>query len=428
MACFRSRALHRLSATKVAKTVKSGYLADGGGLYLQTSPSATKSWIFLFKRDGRAREMGLGSLDSVSLAEARIKAAACRKQLAEGINPLEARRACLIEAQASANRSKTFSDCAQTYIAAHRGTWTNPKHAAQWTSTLAKYAEPVFGHMLVSNIDTNRVVEVLDPIWQTKPETASRVRGRIEAVLDWAKVKHYRDGENPARWRGHLDKLLAAPKRIKRSNHHAALPYKNLPSFMRELRKQRGIAARALELLILTGARTGEIIGSSPSEFDLETVLWTVPAERMKAKEMHRVPLSEDAANLVQALLVSAKGQFLFPGTKEGKSLSNMAMLKLLVRMKYTNMTVHGFRSTFRDWAAECTDHSREVAEAALAHAIGNKVEAAYRRGELLEKRRRLMDDWADYCSGKLSPPKRQSSARKNDKNALVSDLEEAVA
>jgi integrase len=396
-----SRSLHRLSALAVGKLSAPGYHADGGGLYLQVSASASKSWVFRFKLAGRAREMGLGPLHTITLADARSRAGECRKMLLDGIDPIEARNASRSRDQLDAAKSQTFDQCAAAYIKSHKGGWKNAKHASQWENTLATYVTPKFGKLAVQDVDTALVVQALEPIWQTKPETAGRVRGRIESILDWATVHKYRAGENPARWRGHLEKILPARAKVRQVEHHAALPYADIASFMTSLSEQAGSAARALNLLILTATRTNEAIGARRDEFDLTTSTWTIPPERMKGKRQHRVPLSAAAVSAVRAILESTKGDFLFPGSTKGKTLSNMAMLSTLKRMKRADLTVHGFRSTFRDWAAECTTYPNEMAEMALAHTVGDKVEAAYRRGDMFEKRRQMMDDWAGYCTGK---------------------------
>jgi len=373
--------------------------ADGAGLYLQISGDGerviAKSWIYRFTLRGRTREMGLGSATTFGLAEARTKAKECRQLLYDGIDPIDARKVEKARSVLETARAMTFKECAEKYIAAHKAGWRNAKHASQWNATLRTYAEPVIGKLAVQSIDTALVMKVLEPIWSTKSETAGRLRGRIEAILDWATVRGFRAGDNPARWRGHLDKLLPSKAKLRKVKHHAALPYADLPTFMAQLRKEEGVAARALEFLILTAARTGEVIGTMPSEIDGE--IWTIPVERMKAGKEHRVPLSKPALALLKKM--AADSVFVFPGGKIGKPLSNMAMLKLLERMGYPELTAHGFRSTFRDWAAECTTYPSEVAEIALAHAIDNKVEAAYRRGDLFNKRIALMNDWAEFCT-----------------------------
>lgn len=391
------RHLERLSAKAVANQRKPGYYCDGGGLNLQVSHSRTKSWIFRYTLAGKPREMGLGPEHDRSLAEAREAARECRRLLLAKIDPIEARDAKDAQAALAKARSISFGQCAESYIASHRAGWRSPKHADQWTNTLKTYAEPVIGALPIQDVDTTLVLKVLEPMWAKKPETASRLRGRIESVLDWATARGYRSGDNPARWRGHLDKLLPSLKKKLRVQHHPALPYGEIGAFMETLRAQEGTAARALEFLILTAARTGEVIGAKPGEFDPKKALWTVPAERMKAHKEHRVPLSPRAVTIVREML-EHKGEYVFPGGKEKQPLSNMAMLALLERMERDDLTVHGFRSSFRDWTAEQTNYPREVCEMALAHAVGDKVEAAYRRGDLFEKRRRLMLEWAKYC------------------------------
>jgi integrase len=389
------REVHRLSAKTVEKAKPPGYYCDGGGLYLQVSLTQSQSWIFRYTRTGRPREMGLGSARDVSLAQARAKAAEARRQLTEGVDPLAAREGRRNEERVRKAGTITFDECAKKYIAAHRASWKNDKHAEQWENTLDTYASPAIGVLAVGDVDTALVLRVLEPIWATKPETASRLRGRVEHILDYARVRGYRAGENPARWRGHLDKLLPSALNRKNRKHHAALPYDEIGTFLEKVRAQEGTAARALEFTILTAARTQETIGAKPEEIGAEKALWTIPAGRMKAGREHRVPLSPQA---LQVLKAQASGSYLFCGMKEGAPLSNMAMLELLRRMGRDDLTVHGFRSTFRDWAAECTAYPGEVCEMALAHAITDKAEAAYRRGDLFEKRRRLMADWAKYC------------------------------
>ena len=389
------RQVHRLSAKEVEKKRVPGYWCDGGGLYLQVSPSGTKSWIFRFSREGRAREMGLGSGLNVSLAEARAKAGDCRRLLADGIDPIEARAERSQKERLERVGTLTFSKCAARYIEANRAGWRNDKHASQWTNTLETYAGPVFGSLAVKNIDTSLVLRVLEPIWTKKPETANRVRGRMERVLDWARVMGYRNGENPARWRGHLDKLLPSALNRKTRKHHAALPYDELSAFLQSLRMQDSMTARALEFLILNVSRTGDVIGARADEVDLDKAVWTIPAARMKSGREHRVPLSTRAVEIAKA---QPREGYLFPGMREGEPLSNMALLELLRRMGRGDLTVHGFRSTFKDWASECTSYANEVSEMALAHAVSGKVEAAYRRGDLFEKRRALMREWEKFC------------------------------
>jgi integrase len=394
-----AREIGRLSAVALPK-LKAGVHPDGGGLYLQVTKGGARTWIYRFMLHGRAREMGLGPLHIVTLAEAREKARECRKLRHEGVDPIEARKAKRSEERLAAAKATTFRECAERYIEAHRAGWRNPKHAAQWPSTLATYGYPVFGDLPVQAIDVGLVTKALEPIWRTKPETASRVRGRIESVLDWATVRGYRKGDNPARWRGHLDKLLPARAKVRKVEHHAALPYVEMGDFIANLREQEGIAARALEFLILTATRTGEVIGARWDEFDLGEKLWIVPGARMKADKEHRVPLPGRALAIIEEMKVHRVNdhEFVFTGGRPRKPLSNMAMFKVLQRMGRGDLTAHGFRSSFRDWAAERTGFPHEVAEIALAHTVSDKVEAAYRRGDLFQKRRQLMEAWAKHC------------------------------
>lgn len=341
--------------------------------------------------------MGLGSASTFTLSEARDKALTCRKLCYEGIDPIEMRRGQRQEAALEAAKAVTFRACAEGHMEAHRAGWRNDKHANQWSATLATYAYPVFGDLPVQAVDTGLVMRVLEPIWTTKTETAVRLRGRIEAILDWAATRGYRRGENPARWKGHLQNLLPKRSKLRKVEHHAAMPFKDMPTFMKTLGKQPGIAAKLLEFTILTAARSGEARGARWSEIDLEAGIWIVPAERMKAGVEHRVPLSTAAL----AILVEVRGlddTFVFPRGRHGKPMSNMAMLALLRRMKLNDLTVHGFRSSFRDWASETTHFASEVVEMALAHTVESKVERAYRRGDLFEKRRELMQAWAEFC------------------------------
>ncbi len=393
-----SNALTSLSV----KNAKPGRHADGGGLHLLVKKSGARSWVYRFMLNGRSRDVGLGAaagLDAISLTDARDTAAALRLKVKAGIDPLEERdrkaAQALSEAQAAHVAGITFEAVAKAYIAANEGSWRNPKHRQQWRNTLATYVFPVIGEMPVGEIGTADVLTILEPIWQEKPETASRIRGRIETVLDAAKARGYREGENPARWRGHIAQILPARPRLTRG-HHKAMPYEAIPEFFGKLHQREAVAALALEFLILTAMRTSEVIGAQWSEIDLEKALWTIPAERMKAAKEHRVPLSPRAIEILEGVK-PFDSKWLFSGAKGGK-LSGMAMSMLLRRMKQ-DCTVHGFRSGFRDWAAECTGYAHEVCEMALAHVIGNKVEAAYRRGDLFEKRQRLMTDWALYCT-----------------------------
>ena len=388
----------KLAAVSLNK-LPNGWHSDGGLLYLLVRDNA-KSWVLRYtSENGRRVNMGLGSLTSVSLSRARELARELRSQLKDPLNPtdpLKERRASRKAKQLEAAKSITFETGAMTYLDAHRAGWSNPKHAQQWENTLRTYAFPVFGDLPINAVDTSLVMRCLETIWQTKQETASRVRGRIESVLDWATVRGFRSGENPARWRGHLDKLLAPRKKGK--NHFAALDFKSMPEFMKNLREREGHAARALEFAILTAARSGEVRGATWAEIDFDEKLWIVPSTRMKAGREHRVPLSDAAMSILKLMPKDPeKNDDLIFTSPSGGSLSDMALTAVLKRMKVAT-TVHGFRSSFRDWAAERTNHQGEVIEMALAHTVRNQVEAAYRRGDLLEKRRQLMDDWTNYC------------------------------
>ncbi|QIF09203.1 tyrosine-type recombinase/integrase [Ralstonia mannitolilytica] len=383
---------------KVAKTTEPGLYADGGGLYLQITKTGGKSWLFRYMRNGRARGMGLGPLHTISLADARNRALDCRRQLLDGVDPIDARDAERTTQKAAAANEVTFESCALAYINAHRAGWKNAKHAEQWANTLATYAYPVFESLPVAAINTALVMRVLEPLWTSKTETASRLRGRIESVLDWATVRGYRTGDNPARLKGHLDTLLPKRSRVQKVQHHKALPYADLAEFMTTLRAQEGAAARALELLILTATRTSEVIGAQWHEIDLDGAVWTIPARRMKMGKEHRIPLSNRAIAIIKAQQALQQDDYVFPGARYGRPLSNMAMLQLLERMDRKDITVHGFRSTFRDWAGETTNYPREVCEAALAHGIKDKAEAAYARGDLFQKRAKLMEDWSTFA------------------------------
>jgi len=389
-----ARSINKLSARKVETLEAPGRHSDGGNLYLSISANGGRRWVFIYRFSDKQREMGLGSASraGTSLARARESAAEARTALAAGLDPLEVRKTRM-----QAERTvPSFGEFADAYIETHRKSWRNDKHVAQWIMTLTTYCAPI-RTLPVDEVDTEAVVKVLQPIWDQLPETAKRLRGRIENVLDAAAVRGFRAGENPARWRGHLQNLLAKPKVLTRG-HHAALPYDKLPDFLMQLRVRHSLAARALEFTILTACRSGEVRSARWEEIDLDKKIWVIPAARMKAGREHRVPLSARAVAILTALNETRTGEFVFPGAAGGKPLSGMAMAMQLRRMKADDITVHGFRSTFRDWASEKTSFPHEVCEQALAHAIGNKTEAAYRRGDLFEKRRTLMDAWAKYC------------------------------
>jgi integrase len=368
------------------------------GVYLFADGDA-RSWIYRYTFNGRRRDHGLGRYADVTLAEARERAGELRKLVLAGVDPIQAKREGKEAARAAAMHAATFAKCVDAYLDAHAEAWRNAKHRAQWRSSLDTYTGKVLGPLNVAAIDTALVLRVLEPIWRSKTETASRLRGRIESVLDWATVRGFRHGDNPARWKGHLSELLPKRSKVARVKHHPALPYPQIGEFMEQLRAQDGIAASALAFAILTAARSGEVRGATWDEIDLAGKTWTVPAERMKAGRAHRVPLSESALAIVNAMDSQRLGSHVFPGAKEARPLSDMALTAVLRRMGRDNVTVHGFRSTFRDWAAECTSYPSHVVEMALAHTIGDKVEAAYRRGDLFEKRGRLMVEWAKFCA-----------------------------
>lgn len=398
MGTMMGKKAKELSALEVNRLSKAGMHFVGGvaGLALQVSGAGARSWILRKMIAGKRRDMGLGGFPDVTLAGAREKARQIRELVDQGIDPIEDRRAKRATLAAERAKAMTFAQCVTAYLDAHGDSWKNAKHRQQWANTLDTYANPIIGNLNVAAVDTGLVLKVLEPIWKTKTETASRLRGRIENILSWATVRGYRQGENPARWKGHLDKLLAARSKIQQVAHHAALPYAELGGFMADLAKMDGMGARALEFAILCASRSGEVRGATWDEIDLNAGVWIIPAERMKAKREHRVPLSSKAVSLLNTLARLDGTELVFHGTSG--QLSNMSLTAVLRRMNRGDLTAHGFRSTFRDWAAEQTAYPSEVVEMALAHTIGNKVEAAYRRGDLFDKRRRLMDDWAKYC------------------------------
>jgi integrase len=439
-----ARALERLNALQVKKLAIPGYYCDGGGLYLQVSKSGTKSWIMRYTLAGKSCEMGLGSYSTWTLAEARQRAIAQRKLLTDGINPMEARRAGLQQARKEEAKRRTFDECTEDCYESIKDEFKNLKHRQQWQNTLATYASPFIGAMYVADIETDDVLRVLQPIWKDKPETASRVRGRVERVLGWAIAAKLRPPINPARLKDNLQPLLG--KRNKKQDSHPALPYIQISEFLAELRQQPGVAARALEFTILTAARTNETVGAAWDEFDLTEGSWYLTAERMKMDYPHLVALSPRAAQIVEEMQDQKTCQYLFVGDKENEPMSNAAMAAVIKRMnekraaaglskwvdpkslkkpkkgddpkvqEKREITVHGFRSTFSDWTSETTAYSGEVREMALAHAIDNKAEASYRRGDLFEKRVHLMCDWATYCvtprsSGDVVPIRSRAAA-----------------
>lgn len=404
-----------LSALEVKNLTRPGHHFVGGvaGLLLQVTDNGGRSWILRTTVGGKRRDIGLGGFPTVTLALARENARLSRDKIRNGIDPVAERleaRNTLAMARAS---SITFEEAAKKYISSNAAGWRNAKHAAQWPATLKKYVYPIIGAVQVSVIETVHVVNILEPLWTSKTETASRLRGRIEAVLDWATARGYRKGENPARWKGHLSSILPAAGRVKRTVHHSALDYRQVSDFFRSLNKIEGLGAQALRFLILTAARSGEVRGAKWSEIDREAKLWTVPAARMKGKREHRVPLSDMALDLLSTIPRVDGSDYIFPSSK-GSALSDMTLTVIIRRMHKEardrggtgwvdqakkQITVHGFRSTFRDWAGEMTGHSREVIEHALAHKIPDKAEASYARGTLFDKRRRLMNDWSQFCS-----------------------------
>lgn len=386
-----------LSALQVSRLTESGHHAVGGvtGLYLYITPTGARSWVLRTLIAGKRRHMGLGAFPSVTLAMAREKARAARSEVEDGVDPIAARSEVLKKLKEENLNAVTFESAANAYIEAHGDTWKNPKHRAQWSATLATYAFPVIGSLQTAHVTQAHVLAVLEPIWKTKNETAARLRGRIEAVLDWATVRGYREGENPARWKGRLDKLLPAPGKIQKTVHRKALTIDAVQQFMRDLRDKEGVAARALEFVVLTAARSGEVRGVTWSEIDLDAAVWVVPGDRMKAGREHRVPLCAQAVELLKKMPRFVGNEHVFPSPR-GKVLSDMALLAVMRRME-VDAVPHGFRSTFRDWVGERTDYPRELAEQALAHTLESKVEAAYRRGDALEKRRTMMQEWSDF-------------------------------
>jgi integrase len=389
----------RLAAVALSKIKTPGWYPDGGGLYLRIKNSGTRQWVFRF-RDGASRhEMGLGSFPKVTLAEAREKAEAYRKERRAGKNPLAMKQAEKAERRLKAASTMTFRQVGEACFQARRPEWKNPKHIWQWRASLETFVYPVFGDLPVQAIETSHVLKALEPIWLEKTETATRVRGRIEAVLNYATAHGHRIGENPARWRGHLDHLLPRSEKIAAVKHQPSMPYREIPAFMVLLRRETRTPAMALQFTILTAARSGEVLLCPWDEIDLDNALWTIPGKRMKGGKIHRVPLRPPAIEILHAMKANSNGNpYVFPGRKDRQPLSDQTMLKVLEKMGRDDVSVHGFRSSFRDWCAEQTSFPREVCEAALAHVNGDKTEAAYFRSDLLERRRELMQAWADHA------------------------------
>ena len=422
-----AREVNRLNALTIPRIKAPGYYSDGAGLYLQISPYGTRSWIFRYTLAGRAREMGLGAFGDVSLAEARALAAENRKMVKAKKDPIEERDALHQSRLADRAKRISFDDASAKYIEIHQHGWKSDKQSGQWRNSLKTYASPFIGKLSVADVSAGLVLQCLEPIWTSKTETATRVRGRIEKILDWAKASGFRSGENPARWKGHLEHSLPDPNKIAVVRNHPALPYSQIYSFIKELRQRDGLTARALEFGILTATRSGDIRGATWSEIDFDTKIWSISSDRMKgemgkvlAEKIHRIPLSTRALEILQSRRDESgeakPGDFIFP-TQKNRPLSDAAISALIKRMNEGDsgpkwidavskapVVPHGFRSTFRDWAAECTYHDSKICEKALAHVLGDETERAYQRGDLLEKRRLLMEDWAVYCTTKQAP------------------------
>lgn len=392
-----------LSALEIKRLTKPGHHAAGGvsGLLLQVTKTGARSWILRTIVGAKRRDIGLGGYPDVTLAQARMNARELKEQIRSGVDPVAQRKAAKAALISANGKLICFADAAHKFLATKRSEFKNAKHAAQWQTTLETYAFPIIGRLTVNCIELPHIVQVLEPIWTNKTETATRLRGRIESVLTWAKVAGYREGENPARWKDNLDAILPKPGKLKKVRHHKAIAWKDVSSFMMELRQCEGMAAKALEFLILTAARSGEVRGAQWEEIDLQARIWTIPAERMKVDKEHIVPLCDDAINLLQQLPRLEGNNLIFPAARGGK-LSDMTLSAVMRRMK-VDATPHGFRSTFRDWCSESTNYPHEVAEMALAHTIPSGVEKAYRRGDLLAKRTRLMDDWCRYLNTPLA-------------------------
>ena len=422
-----ARSINKLSALTINQKNEPGYYLDGAGLYLQVSKSSTKSWVFKYTLDNRSREMGLGSLLTVSLAEARDAARQARLQLIQHQDPITMRDAAIKARQFENAKRITFDECSKQYINTHRDGWKNAKHAEQWTNSLTTYCSPIMGSIYAADIDTGLVLKCLEPIWTTKTETATRIRGRVEKILDWARTRGYRSGENPARWKGHLEFSLAAPNAIAEVEHHPALPYKQIAAFIKDMAAREGVSARALEFGILTATRSGDIRGATWGEIDFDDKVWSIPVERMKKVKsplqkveiFHCVPLVDRAIEILEQRRTEAgkikHDGVVFANAKNGQ-LSDATLKAVIERMNKRKdgpiwidpycggrqVTPHGMRAAFSTWAAECTNHTREIREKALAHVIGDETERAYQRGDLLEKRRLLMNDWANYCAKPL--------------------------
>ena len=398
--------IHKLTALQIKNATKKGNYPDGGNLYLQVAHNGSKSWLLRYRVNSKSREMGLGSLDSLPVKQAREKAAEYRRLLADGVDPIEHRKIERSNSKQEQEKAKTFKECADEYIENKKGGWSNAKHAQQWSNTLRDYAHPLIGKLPIKEVDIEHVKKILTPIWASKNETATRVRGRIECIIDYAMVMDYRPkGLNPAVWRGNLSHIFPAPNTIKKATHYDALPYNMMADFIPLIKNEISLSARALEFTILTAARTNEVIEAKYSEIDFENNIWVIPKERMeKTKREHRVHLTATAMKIIKDLEPYKVSDYIFYGKGKSGFMSNMSMLNLLKRMRleviknYPHFTVHGFRSSFRDWGAETTSFPNEVLEMALSHTIDNQAEAAYRRGDLFDKRKVLMEAWESFC------------------------------
>jgi integrase len=397
---FMARALFRLTAMKVAKAKRPGLYADGGSLYLRVAEGGSKQWIFRYVTNGRMRDMGIGPAHTLTLAEARERATEARKLRLDGIDPIVHKRARVAAIRAADDNAMTFRQCADGFVKDHSSTWSNTRHRADWESSLLRHVYPSLGALPISSIDTPLVLRTLKPIWTTIPETATRVRQRIESIIDWATAHHFRTGDNPARWGGRLEHALPARAKIAAVKHHVALPMEEVGAVMNRLRAEEGTAARCLEFIMLTAARLSEALGAEWREIDFAARTWTVPANRMKSRRTHKVPLSDAAVAVLEQMNAVRCSDYVFPGNREGRPIGDNSVWRLVKDVAGDKQTtVHGLRSCFKDWCSERTNFAREVSEMALAHAIPDAVEAAYRRGDLFEKRRKLMDAWAAHCA-----------------------------
>jgi integrase len=392
-----AKLVKRLTDLKIKKGIEPASYPDGNGLYLQVRKSGAKDWFYRYQVDGKGRKKGLGSYPTVSLSDARAAAQECHELRDKGVDPIAHYKAVEAERKLSEIKGLTFQECAEAYIDARKAEWKNAKHHYQWHQSLNTYAYPDMGALSVQDIDLDLVLKVLEPIWPNKTETATRVRQRIEVILDWAKVRQYRVGENPARWRGHLDKILPSPNKIKTVVHQAAMDYRVVPGYYQSLGLGNTVSKLALAFLIQTALRSKEVRSAEWDEVDMDAMVWTVPADRMKSNKEHRVPLTAEMCRILELAKVLRHDSFIFPSTKAGQGISDTAVRKQL-QDECPGVTVHGFRSSFRDWCAELTNYPRELAEKALGHVLRDRVEAAYQRGDLLEKRRELMTGWAAYC------------------------------